>query len=221
MSAYVSAKSPIPEVTRPGRSRRCSCEVSRDSSTKTRAAAMPMAPMGTLMKKIQLQSIFSVSRPPTSGPIASAIAETPAQMPIAVPRCRGGKVAVMIDSVAGFINAPPSPCTTRAPIRKPPFGASPQARDAPVKTARPSATIARANATRLLERAGVSDYHELVRRSAEEPDWFWPIVVEDLGLEFAEPWRHVVDTSRGPEWATWFIGGRVSIPHNCVHRWAA
>ena len=26
--------------------------------------------------------------------------------------------------------------------------------------------------------------------------------------------------SRGPEWTTWFVGGRVSIAHNCVHRWA-
>ena len=36
--------------------------------------------------------------------------------PIAVPRCRGGNVAVMIESVAGFISAAPTPCTTRAPI---------------------------------------------------------------------------------------------------------
>ena len=68
------------------------------------------------MKKIQLQLMCSVIRPPTSGPIASAIAETPTQMPIAVPRCRGGNVAVMIESVAGFISAEPTPCTTRAPI---------------------------------------------------------------------------------------------------------
>ena len=74
-------------------------------------------PIGTLMKKIQFQFTCSVSRPPTSGPIASAIAETPAQMPIALPRSRGGNVAVMIESVAGFISAPPRPCTTRAPIR--------------------------------------------------------------------------------------------------------
>ena len=66
------------------------------------------------MKKIQLQLTFSVRRPPTIGPIASASAETPAQMPIAVPRWRGGKVAVMIDSVAGFISAAPMPCTVRA-----------------------------------------------------------------------------------------------------------
>ena len=48
--------------------------------------------------------------PPTSGPIASASADTPAQIPIAVPRCRGGKVAAMIESVAGFISAAPAPC---------------------------------------------------------------------------------------------------------------
>jgi acetyl-CoA synthetase len=83
-----------------------------------------------------------------------------------------------------------------------------------------AAAVERANVTRLLERAGIADYDELVRRSAEEPEWFWPIVVDDLGLEFAEPWREVVDLSRGPQWATWFVGGRVSIPHNCVHRWA-
>ena len=95
------------------------------------------------MKKIQFQLTCSVSTPPTSGPIASAIADTPAQMPIAVPRCFGGNVAVMIDSVAGFISAPPNPCTTRAPIRKPPLGARPHASDAPVKTTRPVMNISR------------------------------------------------------------------------------
>ena len=71
--------------------------------------------------------MLSMIRPPTSGPIASASAETPAQMPIALPRCLGGNVAVMIESVAGFISAAPMPCTARAPIRKPAFGASPHA----------------------------------------------------------------------------------------------
>ena len=78
------------------------------------------------MKKIQFQLQCSVMRPPTRGPIASAIAETPAQIPIAMPRCRGGKVAVMIDSVAGFMSAAPAPCTTRAPISQPALVARPQ-----------------------------------------------------------------------------------------------
>ena len=75
--------------------------------------------------------------PPTSGPIASASAETPAQIPIAVPRWRGGKVATMIESVAGFIIAAPTPWTTRAPISTAAPPASPQASDETVKIDEP------------------------------------------------------------------------------------
>jgi acetyl-CoA synthetase len=84
----------------------------------------------------------------------------------------------------------------------------------------PPEVVERANATRLLRRAGAAGWWELVRRSAEEPDWFWPLLVDDLGLEFSKPWEHVYDDSRGPEWTTWFTGSRISIAHNCVHRWA-
>jgi acetyl-CoA synthetase len=59
-----------------------------------------------------------------------------------------------------------------------------------------------------------------VRRSQEDPDWFWPAAIEDMGLEFASPWDRVSDLSRGPEWATWFVGAKVNIAWNCVHRWA-
>ena len=40
----------------------------------------------------------------------------PAQIPIAVPRWRGGNVTAMIESVAGFISAAPTPWATRAAI---------------------------------------------------------------------------------------------------------
>jgi len=84
----------------------------------------------------------------------------------------------------------------------------------------PPEVVERANATRLLRRAGLDDYWELVRRSAAEPEWFWPLAIDDLGLEFSTRWERVYDDSRGPEWTTWFTGGRVSIARNCVHRWA-
>jgi acetyl-CoA synthetase len=81
-------------------------------------------------------------------------------------------------------------------------------------------TLARANVVRLMRKHGFEDYWELVRRSQEEPEWFWPAAIEDMGLEFSEPWEQVVDLSRGPEWATWFVGGKLNIAWNCVHRWA-
>jgi acetyl-CoA synthetase len=78
--------------------------------------------------------------------------------------------------------------------------------------------LERANVLRLMRRHGFSTYRELVARSIAEPEWFWPAAVEDMGLEFFEPWEQVVDLSRGPEWATWFLGAKLNIAWNCVHR---
>jgi acetyl-CoA synthetase len=81
--------------------------------------------------------------------------------------------------------------------------------------------LERSNVVRLMRRHGIADYRELVRRSVDERDWFWPAAIEDMELEFFEPWDQVVDLSGGPEWATWFTGGKLNIAWNCVHRWAA
>jgi acetyl-CoA synthetase len=78
-----------------------------------------------------------------------------------------------------------------------------------------------ANVTRLARRLGVDRYHDLHRISVEEPERFWPAVIEDLGLEFSEPWEQVLDSSRGPEWTRWFVGGKLNLAWSCVHRWAA
>ena len=77
-----------------------------------------------------------------------------------------------------------------------------------------------ANVVRLMRRHGLDDHRALLERSQDDPEWFWPAVVDDLGLEFSQPWDRVVDLSRGPEWATWFVGGKLNIAWNCVHRQA-
>src|SRR5678815_4990835 len=80
---------------------------------------------------------------------------------------------------------------------------------------RPDArTLEHANVSRLMRRHGYEDYWELVRRSQEDPEWFWPAAIEDMGLDFATPWERVMDLSRGPEWATWFLGSTLSIAWN-------
>ena len=77
------------------------------------------------MKKIARQVTSSVSQPPTSGPSARAIAETPAHVPIALPRSAGGKALVMMHSVAGIISAAPRPWTARTATSQPSVGARP------------------------------------------------------------------------------------------------
>ncbi|HVM17363.1 MAG TPA: AMP-binding protein [Gaiellaceae bacterium] len=80
--------------------------------------------------------------------------------------------------------------------------------------------VEEANLTRLMRRLECADYAELHRVSVEDPVRFWPALIDDLGLEFSRRWDSVVDTSDGPEWARWFVGGRLNVAWNCVHRWA-
>jgi acetyl-CoA synthetase len=80
-------------------------------------------------------------------------------------------------------------------------------------------TLARANVARLMRKHGFQDYWELQRLSQSDLEWFWPAAIEDMSLEFSHPWDTVVDRSRGIEWATWFVGGKLNLAWNCVHRW--
>jgi acetyl-CoA synthetase len=80
--------------------------------------------------------------------------------------------------------------------------------------------LERANVVRLMRQHGFDDYWDLVRRSQDDPDWFWPAAIDDMDIEFSQPWERVYDDDRGPEWTTWFVGGRLNLASNCVHRWA-
>jgi acetyl-CoA synthetase len=81
--------------------------------------------------------------------------------------------------------------------------------------------LERANVARLARVLGCAGHEELHRVSVDEPDRFWRAVRDDLGIPLASEWTEVVDTSRGPEWATWFLGARLNVAEACVHRWAA
>src|SRR3954452_11612506 len=86
----------------------------------------------------------------------------------------------------------------------------------------PSADVVeRANVTRLARRLGVEGYDALVTESIEDPARFWDAVVQDLGLHFQVPYRVVLDTSDGPAFARWFVGGELNLAHACAARWAA
>ncbi|MGH2806883.1 MAG: AMP-binding protein [Actinomycetota bacterium] len=80
--------------------------------------------------------------------------------------------------------------------------------------------IERANVTRLMRKVGIDDYHELVRRSQDDVVWFWEQAIEDVGIEFFEPYDRVLDAKEGPQWPLWFVGGKINLTYNCVDRHA-
>lgn len=77
------------------------------------------------------------------------------------------------------------------------------------------------NIKRLMDRHGIATYEELVERSVSDVEWYWSAVPEDLGLEWLHRYDKILDTHRGIEWATWYLGGQINIAHNCVDRHVA
>src|SRR5690349_353378 len=77
------------------------------------------------------------------------------------------------------------------------------------------------NVWRFMQRLGFSEREAFLRFSREEPERFWDELMRELGVEWFEPYRQVMDLSRGPEWSQWYLGGKLNIAHNCVDRWAA
>jgi hypothetical protein len=86
--------------------------------------------MNGLMRKIACQAMWSTIQPPSSGPMAAAIAENPAHVPMALPRSVSGNDAPMIASEHGMRSAAPMPCSARAMINWVTFGESPHQTDA-------------------------------------------------------------------------------------------
>ncbi len=80
--------------------------------------------------------------------------------------------------------------------------------------------IEHANVTRLMRRHGLAGLGELHERSLE-PEWLWPALIEDLGIELARPYERIVDLADGPERARWFEGAELNLAGACLDRWAA
>ncbi|HEX2700598.1 MAG TPA: AMP-binding protein [Acidimicrobiales bacterium] len=77
------------------------------------------------------------------------------------------------------------------------------------------------NLGRFMAAEGIAGFSALRARSVAEPEWFWDAVVRFLDVPFATPYASVLDTGNGPEWATWFNGGRLNVAEVCLDRHAA
>jgi acetyl-CoA synthetase len=64
----------------------------------------------------------------------------------------------------------------------------------------------------------MASYEELVKRSSEDPEWFWDAVIDYLPIEFETPYSAVLDLSNGPAFPLWFVGARLNLAWNCVGR---
>ncbi len=84
---------------------------------------------------------------------------------------------------------------------------------------RPTAEIVRqSRLRRFMDRHGLSTVAELMRRSTEDLEWFWNAVMDELNVEFYEPYTKVVDVTAGKPWTRWCVAGKMNIVHNCLDK---
>ncbi len=96
-----------------------------------------ISPTGNCRKKTARQPSADTSTPPIDGPAAIAADWVAVQSPTAVPRRSAAKYGKMRVSASGVIVPPPAPCTSLAATSTDADGASPQASELAVNTARP------------------------------------------------------------------------------------
>ncbi|MET0386668.1 MAG: AMP-binding protein [Polyangiales bacterium] len=94
-----------------------------------------------------------------------------------------------------------------------------------------AAWIEQANVTRLMRTLGyevpasdparaAQSAREFIARSCRDITWFWDAALRDMNLHWDKPYETLLDTSRGPAFADWFVGGETNIVSNCVDRHA-
>lgn len=81
--------------------------------------------MGILMKKTQRQPQWSVSHPPSGGPITGVVTMAMLYSANAAARLAAGNVSTRIACSTGASPPPPTPCITRNKISQPRLGANP------------------------------------------------------------------------------------------------
>lgn len=78
----------------------------------------------------------------------------------------------------------------------------------------------KSNLWRFMEQEQIPDYETLLRRSEKEVSWFWDAFIRFAGIEFARPYRSIVDESKGLPWPEWFVDGKINLVHNFLDKWA-
>lgn len=79
--------------------------------------------------------------------------------------------------------------------------------------------IEHANLTVFMQKHGIRDFDELMKRSTADVAWFTDAVLEFLDIQFYEPYSKVVDVSEGIQFPKWCVDGKMNIVHNCVEKW--
>ncbi|MDO8484692.1 MAG: AMP-binding protein [Candidatus Limnocylindrales bacterium] len=74
---------------------------------------------------------------------------------------------------------------------------------------------------RFLRSTGETSLEALQARAVADPGWFWGAAADDLGIAWGRPPSTVLDATRGPAWARWWLGGELNYARAAIDPRAA
>ena len=72
--------------------------------------------------------------------------------------------------------------------------------------------------TQFLKYCNISNYDDLEKKSFSDPGWLWDNVIKFSDLKFYNPYKKILDETKGAPWSKWCVGGTTNIVLNCVDR---
>ena len=92
--------------------------------------------------------------------------------------------------------------------------------DGPADWVPDAETRGRSRLLRAMNEWGIESLDSLQGFSVNETEKFWRLVVQDLQIDFAEPFERVRTDDDGKPFPEWFVGGRINAATLCAHRHA-
>lgn len=78
--------------------------------------------------------------------------------------------------------------------------------------------IDEANLTEFTNRYGLLDYQSLIKKAAEEQEWFYNAINETFHFQWDTHFEKLSDSSKGVPFTEWFKGGYINVYKNSVER---
>lgn len=81
---------------------------------------------------------------------------------------------------------------------------------------RPSGEYLKCRINHFMQKHGISDVKDLIKKSSDDTEWFWQSALDYVGFDWYKPYDKLMDMSKGFAWTKWFIGGETNIIANCL-----
>lgn len=81
-------------------------------------------------------------------------------------------------------------------------------------------TIKNSRLFKFMGKFGITDVDEFCQQSIRNVAWLWEEAVKDLGIQWIQSYRQVLDQSDGIERARWFLDGKMNLTMNALDKFA-